>query len=213
MEVWENPIGSRSVNVERPKSPQPGHPSPAPTTWEQLIAEVHPDDREAVITAVHGAAPGDAPLTSRFRMKRDGGWRWMEQIGGLSYDEAGQRGELRFGDHRRTRPSAIAKRTVSVRQRRNLPQRTQRVRSRYSVATSNVISSQPAGRQAGPPRAGAPVRVRYSGHISPSVFSVLSVSSVVFLSLPVGCGDSSQRKSPACPPALSVPKPRKTWHY
>ncbi|HWU49765.1 MAG TPA: PAS domain S-box protein [Asticcacaulis sp.] len=64
-------------------------------SMEQVMAVIHPDDRDRIAEAVARDLDGDGPCRSEYRILRpDGSWRWVEASGVVSRDRHGQ--ALRF---------------------------------------------------------------------------------------------------------------------
>jgi PAS domain S-box-containing protein len=68
-----------------------GIPEATPLTGQQVLAKVHPDDREKLVAAVGQLSPENPSLTITYRMLRpDGSMIWLERNSRGHFDEQGK---------------------------------------------------------------------------------------------------------------------------
>lgn len=68
-----------------------------PTTAPEILALIHPEDRERVAQAVMATARDDEPLAVEVRTRRDGAWRWILLVGHLQRHGDGGRARRIMG--------------------------------------------------------------------------------------------------------------------
>ena len=91
-EVWEyNPITQLTRQFGAPTAEAP---SPEPLPMDAFAERIHPDDREEMVRAGTDAIDRAGEYSLRFRLKRNGVWRWMDALGRVVPPGAGPMGVL-----------------------------------------------------------------------------------------------------------------------